>query len=120
MTAYISPALLRLPRPVRSLSPACLPVTEEFLYTDNTMGALTGVRCIATGWGQTVFGGSLESELREVELTVTENSACRMAYTDQYDIDIKEYHLCAGPIDDQGGGRGTCVVSSHKFSTKVN
>ena len=87
-------------------------MTEEFLdSSDGTEGALTGVRCIATGWGQTVFGGSLESELREVELRVRENSYCERAYSAQYGIDIQGYHLCAGPIDDRGNGRGTCVVS---------
>lgn len=106
-------ALLRLPRPVRSLSPACLPVTEEFLDSSaDATGGLTGVRCIATGWGQTVFGGSLESELREVELRVRENSYCERAYSAQYGIDIQGYHLCAGPINDRGNGRGTCVGDS--------
>ena len=105
-------ALLRLPRPVRTLSPACLPVTDEFLDSrDDAEAVLAGVRCIATGWGQTVFGGSLESDLREVELRVRENSYCERAYSAQYGIDIKEYHLCAGPIDESGDGRGTCVVS---------
>lgn len=106
-------ALLRLPRPVRTLSPACLPVTDEFLDSrDDAEAVLAGVRCIATGWGQTVFGGSLESDLREVELRVRENSYCERAYSAQYGIDIKEYHLCAGPIDESGDGRGTCVGDS--------
>ena len=69
------------------LAPACLPVTEEF--TADPVSALTGVRCLATGWGQTVFGGELEMELREVELTVRENKVCEMAYDEKYGIDIK-------------------------------
>ena len=102
--------MLRLPAESRSttpsrgnLSPACLPITRS---TRNE--TFLGVRCIATGWGQTVFGGDLEDELHQVEMTVVENDHCSEVYGMKYQIPILDYHLCAGPV--LAGGRGTCVV----------
>jgi hypothetical protein len=101
---------MRLPRAVKHVSPACLPVTSEFTSGPDPDSVLNGVRCFATGWGQTVFGGDLDNNLREVELTVTENDKCAEVYADKYGIGIDKYHLCAGPTAEEDG-KGTCVVS---------
>ena len=115
--------MLKLPSDPRilRLSPACLPTTaltrqESFL----------GIRCYATGWGQTEYGGDLQSELHQVsktfhrpiteylshlfqvELRVVPNEICDIKYGARYNISIHDYHLCAGPIIE--GGKGTCVV----------
>ncbi len=45
------------------------------------------------------------------------NSVCADAYGRRYSIPIRDYHLCAGALEEgeerinQKGGKGTCVVS---------
>ncbi len=44
---------------------------------------------------------------------VSNNSVCADSYGDRYSIPIRDYHLCAGTVDGNGGiagGKGTCVV----------
>ena len=69
-----------------------------------------GIRCIATGWGQKVLGGKLQTKLHQVQLTVVDNKHCRDMYGIMHNILIRDYHLCAGPIIQ--GGKGTCIVST--------
>ena len=92
------------PRLMNFAKPVCLPDQgKRFL----------GINCVATGWGQIEKHGQLQDQLRQVQLSVIENSHCQDMYHMKYDIDISnETHLCAGPI--LAGGKGTCVVSSHK------
>lgn len=47
----------------------------------------------------------------QVELTVVNSSYCAKMYDMTYDIPIKDYHICAGPRNDDKPDRGTCVVS---------
>ena len=68
------------------------------------------IRCIATGWGQTVQDGALEGRLHQVPLRVVKNSDCSMMYGLQYNIPITAGHICAGP--QLGSVAGTCVVST--------
>ncbi|KAK2726121.1 hypothetical protein QYM36_000544 [Artemia franciscana] len=69
-----------------------------------------GVKCIASGWGQSKFGGKLDTILHHAELPVVDNSHCKKVYGMLYNIPIFPYHLCAGPLTD--GGVGTCVGDS--------
>ena len=58
-------ALLRLPRALTrpALRPLCLPPdTEEEEEEDSFLG----LRCVATGWGQTTQEGDLEPRLHQV------------------------------------------------------
>jgi len=98
-------ALLKLPRSLPGLTPVCLPTTEEHREDD-----FRGLRCIATGWGQTVHEGPLEGRLHQVPLRVVKNSDCAMMYGLQYNIPITEGHICAGP--QLGSIAGTCVGDS--------
>jgi len=98
-------ALLKLPRPLPDLTPVCLPHSEEHQLDD-----FYGLRCIATGWGQTVHEGPLEGRLHQVPLRVVKNSDCSMMYSLQYNIPITEGHICAGP--QIGSVAGTCVGDS--------
>lgn len=96
-------AMIKLPKDVRinRLSPVCLPKSSQ---------TMEGVRCMATGWGQTEFGGELQSHLQQVELRVVDNVICEEKYGNRYNISIHPYHLCAGPLIK--GGKGTCVGDS--------
>nr|CAH0109607.1 unnamed protein product [Daphnia galeata] len=80
------------------------------LPADDDIDIFHGVRCIATGWGQSKKGNKLENVLHQTELPVVENSHCKQVYGAMYNIPINNYHLCAGPITD--GGSGTCVGDS--------
>ncbi|XP_046646403.1 trypsin-1-like [Daphnia pulicaria] len=80
------------------------------LPTDDNVEIFQGVRCIATGWGQSKKGNKLENILHQTELPVVENSHCKQVYGTMFNIPINNYHLCAGPITE--GGAGTCVGDS--------
>lgn len=98
--------MLRLPDDSRisRLSPVCLPATPP-----TKIESFLGIRCLATGWGQTQFGGELQSDLHQVELTVVNNSICGDMYEVRYSTSIGNTHLCAGARD-SNLGKGTCVV----------
>lgn len=97
-------ALLKLPRPApSSLAPLCLPPPT----TDD----LLGLRCVATGWGQTVHNGTLEPRLHQVSMRVVGNKGCSQVYALQYGIQIRPGHLCAGPSLGEPQ-TGTCVGDS--------
>lgn len=83
----------------------CLPTEGE---DDATI--FQGVKCIATGWGQSKKGSKLENILHQTELPVIENSHCKQIYGAMYNIPINSYHLCAGPTSE--GGTGTCIGDS--------
>ena len=51
------------------IRPVCLPTDTSETYV--------GVTATVTGWGTKSSGGSLSSTLREVEVEVLSNSACR-------------------------------------------
>ena len=67
-----------------------------------------GLRCVATGWGQTTQQGGLEARLHQVNLRVVDNRSCDRVYGLRYGVNIDTGHLCAGP--DLGTVTGTCVV----------
>jgi len=98
-------ALLRLPRPLPHLTPLCLP-PEETLGHDTFIG----MRCVATGWGQTTKDGALEDRLHQAVLRVQNNTDCGQVYSLRYGVEITSGHLCAGP--DPGTVTGTCVGDS--------
>lgn len=94
-------ALLRLPKSSRnSLVPICLAGQEDFLH----------LRCIATGWGQTVENSSLEAKIHQVALRVVDTPQCAELYDLKYGLSLASGHLCAGPLIP--GGAGTCVGDS--------
>jgi len=101
-------ALLRLRKPANInvsdyVGTVCLPSDED-------PDVFEGVKCIATGWGQTKLGSKMVNVLRQAELPVVHNKHCTQMYSTMYSIAIKEYHLCAGPLHD--GGVGTCIGDS--------
>lgn len=98
-------ALLHVKDSPSKVPPVCLPST---LSTQNE--TFLGIRCMATGWGQTHLGGKMQSHLHQVELTVVENRHCGLVYGVMYNIPVGPNHLCAGPI--LSGGKGTCVGDS--------
>ena len=59
-------ALLRLPRPLTrpALRPLCLPPDTEGEGEEED--SFLGLRCVATGWGQTTQEGDLEPRLHQV------------------------------------------------------
>ena len=59
-------ALLRLPRPLTrpALRPLCLPPDTE--GEEGGEDSFLGLRCVATGWGQTTQEGDLEPRLHQV------------------------------------------------------
>ena len=97
-------ALLRLPSPLASLTPVCLPPQDQGEGEDDYLG----LRCVATGWGQTTQQGGLEARLHQVNLRVVDNRSCDRVYGLRYGVNIDTGHLCAGP--DLGTVTGTCVV----------
>ena len=99
-------ALLRLPRPLPHLTPVCLPEHDLVTGHDTYMG----LRCVATGWGQTTHDGGLESRLHQVVLRVVNNTDCDTMYQLRYGVDINDGHVCAGP--EPGSVTGTCVGDS--------
>jgi len=98
-------ALLKLPRSLPGLTPICLPPADELVPDD-----FLGLKCIATGWGQTVHDGPLEGRLHQVPLRVVKNSDCSVVYGLKYGIPITDTHICAGP--QLGTETGTCVGDS--------
>jgi len=98
-------ALLKLPRSLPGLTPICLPQPHEQEEDD-----FVGLRCIATGWGQTVHDGPLEGRLHQVPLRIVRNSDCSVMYGLKYGIPITDGHICAGP--ELGRVTGTCVGDS--------
>ena len=106
-------ALLRLPSPLPHLSPVCLPPQDLPGLSDLYLG----LRCVATGWGQTTQEGGLEARLHQVNLRVVDNESCDEVYQLKYGVNINKGHLCAGP--ELGSVTGTCVVSSHREQQHV-
>ena len=90
---------------ITSFAPVCLPITYD---TQNE--SFKGIRCIASGWGRSERYGEVKEDLHEVELKVVDNRHCKTMYGIKYNIQIQDYHLCAGPI--MSGGKGTCVGDS--------
>ena len=100
-------ALLRLPSPLPHLPPVCLPPQDLPGLSDHYLG----LRCVATGWGQTTQEGGLEARLHQVNLRVEDNKGCDEVYHLKYGVSITSGHLCAGP--ERGAVTGTCVVSTN-------
>ena len=68
-------SILTLSNPVtfnKQMAPVCLPADTSVLYT-NKMATVTG-------WGTTSSGGSLSPRLLEVNVNVTSNADCNVAY----------------------------------------
>ena len=105
-------AMLRLPRPLL-ITPVCLPPQDLPGLADDYLG----LRCVATGWGQTTKEGGLEARLHQVNLRVVDNESCDEVYQLKYGVNINKGHLCAGP--ELGSVTGTCVVSSHREQQHV-
>ena len=102
-------ALLRLPSALPHLTPVCLPPQDLEGKEGEEGDDYLGLRCVATGWGQTVQEGGLEARLHQVSLRVVDNRSCDRVYGLRYGVNIEPGHLCAGP--DLGTVTGTCVVS---------
>ena len=100
-------ALLRLPSPLPRLTPVCLPAQDE--GEEGEGDDYLGLRCVATGWGQTTQESGLEARLHQVNLRVVDNRSCDRVYGLRYGVNINTGHLCAGP--DLGTVTGTCVVN---------
>ena len=52
-----------------TVRPVCLPSTSNNDYA--------GATATVTGWGRTLYGGSVSNNLQEVDVNVLSNSACR-------------------------------------------
>ncbi|MBM0273900.1 serine protease, partial [Streptococcus suis] len=52
-----------------------------------------GTECVATGWGASVEGGSVENVLKKVTVPVVSDADCRASYGV---TDIGDHMLCAG------------------------
>jgi len=97
-------SILTLSEPVQfstSVSPACLPGSTSELYG--------GRKATVSGWGTTSAGGNQPTTLREVEVTVQENSDCSQAYGGG----ITSNMICAadsGKDSCQGDSGGPLVV----------
>jgi len=100
-------ALLKLPRNYQNqFTPVCLPPDDRFSDEDS----YTGLRCVATGWGQTSKEGTLESKLHQSVLRVVNTTDCARLYSLKYGVTITSGHVCAGP--DMGTVTRTCVGDS--------
>jgi len=97
-------ALLKLSSPVTmsaTVLPVCMPPPKP-LYT--------GQNAWVTGWGTTSSGGSSSSTLREVQIKVLSNSACRSRYSSSA---ITNSMVCAsaqGKDSCQGDSGGPLVI----------
>jgi len=104
-------ALMKLMEPVifnqsNYIRSVCLPPEDD-------INIFKGVNCIATGWGQSKFGGKLDQRLHQTDLSVVDNHQCREVYNDVYKISINSYHICAGAMKEGvNGSTGTCVGDS--------
>ncbi|CAH0673910.1 unnamed protein product [Spodoptera exigua] len=82
-------ALLMLNKPVEythAIRPVCLPATDDNTYTSKT--------AIVAGWGAMNETGKWSCTVREAELPVLSNEACRN--TNYNATKIKEVMMCAG------------------------
>jgi len=103
-------ALLKLMEPVdlnlsNYISSICLPPEDD-------IHVFKGVNCIATGWGQSKFGGKLDQKLHQTDLSVVDNQQCQKVYNKVYKIAINSYHICAGAVKEASNKTGTCVGDS--------
>ncbi|XP_077491181.1 venom protease-like [Amblyomma americanum] len=90
-------AVLTLERPVtfnQFVRPVCLPYGDHF-----NNGNLDGYHAFVTGWGTTAFNGESSDVLREAQIKVWDEDACKKAFVKE--MPISSVHLCAG----DGNGR---------------
>lgn len=93
-------ALLKLDQDINLagiIRPVCLPTVGR---------SFTGYNGIAVGWGATQEHGQVTSKLREVEVPILSNIACRRT---GYGTKITDNMLCAGFLQ---GGKDSCQVKS--------
>jgi len=97
-------ALLKLSSPVTvsaTVLPVCLPPPNPKYTNQNAW---------VTGWGTTSSGGSSPNTLREVQIKVLSNTACKSAYSNAA---ITDSMLCAsapGKDSCQGDSGGPLVI----------
>lgn len=97
-------AILKLSRPAslsRKVQVACLPVDPS---TDYPSPVRT---CYAAGWGTLASGGSLPTNLNEVDLLVYSSNDCR--FVDTQSTKNWNSQICAG---DKSGNKDTCQGDS--------
>ncbi|KAG8434506.1 hypothetical protein GDO86_012764 [Hymenochirus boettgeri] len=93
-------ALMKLASDIRisaNVQPVCLPGYDNDLPPNSPL--------LVTGWGYTVEGGTLASQLQKVSIVLISESVCNQAYPGQ----IKSTMVCAGNIQ---GGYDTCQGDS--------
>jgi len=83
------------------ITPICIPGPEQVI----------GLKCVATGWGQTTRNGSLEQKLHQATLQIIPNSQCADLYKIKYGLNIEDGHVCAGSSR-FGEAAGACVGDS--------
>lgn len=104
-------AILELERPVAyraGIRPACLP--DQFAGVD--IGALQTQPTIV-GWGSTKTGGSTVNALRQAQVPIVANEACKTSYAPVTKLTITENQLCAGTgtVDTCAGDSGGPMLS---------
>jgi len=95
-------SLLKLSTPVDFLAnphirPICLPTSASNMYTGDT--------ATVTGWGMTAEGGKISDVLREVDLEVLPNWACKEIYEKSFNITSRM--ICANEY-----GKSACYGDS--------
>ncbi|CAL8130618.1 unnamed protein product [Orchesella dallaii] len=103
-------ALVKLSRPIQwspTVSPVCLPNDDVQTLSFN----MTGLKCVATGWGMESSKGRLSSKMQQVWVHITSQEKCDQIYQRHYHIGIRNFHICAGPQDEKTH-KGTCVGDS--------
>ncbi|XP_015127754.1 chymotrypsin-like elastase family member 2A [Diachasma alloeum] len=94
-------ALMKLSRPAplsKVIRTICLPEAEE---------KISGVNCVASGWGRSGPSPSLSSALLEAKIPLLNIEECKKAYGST--VLLRKGHLCAGHTD---GSSGSCVGDS--------
>ncbi|OXA43741.1 Ovochymase-1 [Folsomia candida] len=103
-------ALLKLSRPIDwtpTIAPVCLPNDDEA-----TLQTLQGeIKCVSSGFGSQSIKGKLSSKMQQVWVNLTPQEKCSQMYRKAYNIGIRNFHICAGPVDEKTV-KGTCVGDS--------
>ncbi|ODM90347.1 Ovochymase-1 [Orchesella cincta] len=80
-------ALVKLSRPIQwspTVSPVCLPNDDVQTLSFN----MTGLKCVATGWGMESSKGRLSSKMQQVWVHITSQEKCDQIYQRHYHMEL--------------------------------